>query len=86
MLKPQPDFVCAICQRNIDMRWKFGSRRRANETLPPLCGSCEHLYSQGVGKPSGGTFLDRRMAAQVLALATALHDEAARQQWGHRYV
>lgn len=73
----EPDFVCAICQRRIDMRW---NRRGPDETLPPVCRSCEREYSRPA-TVKGGSFRDRRVAAQIDALAEALRCEAARKSW-----
>ena len=78
------DFECAICQRRIDMRWN--PRRGSGATLPPVCLYCEGIYSRGHGKPSGGTFRDRRTVTQGLALAEALRCEAAHKKWESLYV
>lgn len=76
------DFTCAICCRVVDMRWNFGrGPGRRGATLPPLCAYCEGSYTQGVGKPSSGSFADRRTAMQIAALAEGLRTEAARKSW-----
>lgn len=77
--QPEPDFTCAICQRNIEMRWNF---RRPSEALPPICLSCEQVFSEGVGKPTAGSMRDRRMVRQGVALTEALRTAAAHRTWG----
>jgi hypothetical protein len=64
------------------MRWE---RRGPDRAIPPICTSCEKWHSEGVGKPAGGSFRDRREVRRGVALANALHDEAARKQWGDKY-
>lgn len=76
------DFTCAICQRRIEMRWNFG---RSDAILPPICLSCERLYTEGVRAPSAGAFRDRRNAVRILALAEAINSEVGRQQWEARH-
>jgi hypothetical protein len=72
----EPDFMCAICQRGVQMRW---NRRGPDAIRPPLCRYCEHDYSRGQGAPKVGAFADRRIVTQGLALAEALRCEAARK-------
>jgi hypothetical protein len=79
MNKAQQDFVCAICQRPVEMRW---NRHGPDETLPPLCRCCEAEFSRGVGKPADGSFRDRRIIRQGYALTEALRTAAAHQKWG----
>ena len=74
----EEDFTCAICQRSISMRWNHRGRDRQ---ISPVCTHCESWYSEGIGKPTAGSFMDRRMVARGLALSVALHDTAARQKW-----
>ncbi|HEY9219574.1 MAG TPA: hypothetical protein VIO94_16115 [Phenylobacterium sp.] len=77
------NFVCAICQRSIEMRWNCAG---PGEIIPPVCRYCEKAYSRGIGRPLVGSFRDRRIITQGFALAEALRDEAARKTWGSRYV
>lgn len=77
-------FTCVICRHSVDMRWNH--LRGPGQIVPPICLSCERSYSHGVGKPKGGTFRDRRNVMRGVALAEALHSEAARQNWKARYV
>lgn len=79
-MKREDDFTCAACERRVSMQfvYKLGAPW---SPLPPLCVSCERDYSRGVGKPSGGSYRDRRQAIQLLALSEALRCEAARQSW-----
>lgn len=73
------DFTCAICLRKVDMRWERPWRKDCN--IAPICRSCEVWYSRGIGKPTAGSFMDRRNVARGLALAEALKSEAGRQTW-----
>lgn len=84
-IRPGADFVCAICQHNIEMRWN-PKGPRAN--IPPLCWSCENESgydwagrARNRSKPSGGNFLDRRKAVQILALAEAIEQQANRVKY-----
>lgn len=79
----EEDFTCAICQRSICMRWPGRGR---DAQIAPVCTYCERSYSEGRGKPTAGSFMDRRMVVRVIALAEALHDAAARMQWEPRHV
>lgn len=73
-----PDFICAICKRTIEMRWNRPGR---SQIIPPICLYCEGEYSRGLGKPKEGSPRDRRVVAQGLALSEALRAEAARMSW-----
>lgn len=75
-------FICAICQREIDMRW---NRAGPDAQIPPVCRYCERQYSRGVGKPQHGSFRDRREWQRGVALAEALHVEAMRKTWRFDY-
>lgn len=82
---PAEDFVCAICQRNVDRRW---NPKDANEEFPPICRNCETLSHYGPygqprhrTRPTAGSFRDRRMALRIGALADALVELAANQKW-----
>lgn len=81
-------FVCAICRRQADNRWR-GSRDRH---VAPVCVSCEtisHYAWHGAIRQRGsflaGAFMDRRKARQIDALADALSAEAHRIQWENRH-
>lgn len=75
-------FRCAICDREI---WDCSGRNGRDRHLSPVCRSCEHHWTERVGKPSGGAFMDRRKAMQVTALAEALHSEAASLRWSSEH-
>lgn len=77
------NFVCAICQRDVDMRWSFSVR--AHTSFAPICFSCERWYSGRVGKPDGGSFRDRREVQRGVAIAEALRTEAMRQTWSETH-
>lgn len=77
-----PSFTCTVCQRDVSMRWWV--RRDAWSHQAPLCIVCERGY--GVKKmPPFGTFRDRRMASQILALSNALESEARRSSFFPEY-
>ena len=76
-------FTCAICQREISLRW---NRKGRDETIPPICFYCEQEYGgKGVFTSTAGAFRDRREVTRGLALAEALRSEAARKKWGKIY-
>lgn len=75
-------FQCAICNREV-RDWPNRSGR--DKHLNPLCRGCEHRYSERTGRPRHGAMLDRRKAMQLLALADALHGEAASQKWNRQH-
>jgi hypothetical protein len=82
------DFTCAVCKRAATNRWNYSPR---DFERPPVCKSCEaikgynHTGARYRTKPSGGTFRDRRNAIRIDALADALSDEAAKQNWSIHY-
>lgn len=71
-------FRCAICDREIR---DYPGRNGRDRHLAPVCRVCEHYWTERVGKPAGGSFMDRRKAMQITALAEALHSKAASIQW-----
>ena len=71
-------FFCAIC--GFDVRDYYHGAGHLSP-IAPVCRSCEQHYGTKVGSP--GTFRDRRVAAQISALAVALHGEASAQKWRH---
>lgn len=75
-----PSFDCAICERHIENRWP-GPRQIWS--LPPVCRYCETTWSARVVPK--GAFRDRRVVAQISALANALESAALHQQWGGLY-
>jgi len=77
----EPDFVCVVCRRDIEMRWH--RRNGRDRVVPPVCRHCESTY--GSRPPQAGDFMDRRKAVQVSALAEALRTAAAHQKWGGPY-
>lgn len=73
------DFVCAICEYTISMRWNMPGSGR---TIPPICRVCESRYGPTSANLDGaGTFLDRRLVRQGLALAIALDSHARFRFW-----
>lgn len=74
----EPDFTCAICQCNVEMRWSMGRRF---DPLAPICRYCEMEYGGNGRGQSGGAFRDRREVVRGMALAEALRCEAAQQKW-----
>lgn len=80
MVARETDFVCAICDRSVDMRWNSVG---VNEVIPPLCRYCETHYGPRSRTLDGaGTFRDRRIVIQSLALAEALNGHAHVRLWG----
>jgi hypothetical protein len=65
-----PVFTCVICQRHINGLWPGPFRMWS---IPPVCRYCEGVWGK---EPGSGSFRDRRMAAQILALSTKLDCEA----------
>ena len=74
-----PNFVCVACEREVDRRWWNPSDR--NRSLPPICYGCERRYTEGTGKPRHGSFMDRRNALRIAALAECLLGSAGAKQW-----
>lgn len=89
-------FDCAVCERRIvpEIHHISGQLSGRDRNVPPLCKQCEH----GVGKVCGlnssrrsipqiyhGSFMDRRIASQIAALAEALDVEANRIIWSKQY-
>jgi hypothetical protein len=71
-------FVCAICEREVR---DYPNRRGPDRSLDPVCRYCEKYWTERVGKPAFGSFMDRRRAMQVSALSEALHTKARHKQW-----
>lgn len=72
-------FRCQICQHDIVDIPRNGRERH----LRPLCQYCERSYCDR--KPTHGAFMDRRLAAQISALANALSGEAYQIEWSRKY-
>ena len=83
MISQEPDFCCAICERKVSTRFCSVGR---DEELAPVCRWCERDYAEGTGKPTVGSFRDRRNAIRIYVLAEALHTAAMRIQWSTQYV
>lgn len=73
-------FTCAICRRDVV---DYPDRNGRERHLAPLCRFCEGYY--GDRKPMAGAFMDRRLAVQISALASALTGEAHSKQWSARH-
>ena len=85
----EPDFICAICQKAVDCRW---NPRGSGRQIPPICNICERVSGYDWnGRPryrtnlKGGTFMDRRNATRILALADELSQAAKRIEWSKQY-
>lgn len=77
------DFICAVCQHPVSMTW---NRRGPDEIIPPLCRWCEGHYGRRDWRMDGaGTFRDRRIVRQGLALAEALASHASVKEWEGRH-
>ncbi len=71
-------FVCAICEREVrDYAFRVGRDRH----LAPVCKLCEHMWTEGTGRPKDGSMMDRRKAMQIIALSNALHNSAALREY-----
>lgn len=82
MMSSHPDFCCVICERQVSTRW---SSVGPTEEQSPVCRYCEGQFAQGVGKPTAGSFRDRRNAIRIYALAEALRTAAMRIHWSTQY-
>jgi hypothetical protein len=80
----ESDFTCAICERVISMRFNVYHAGR-NKQHAPICAGCETEWARNIGKPEGGSFMDRRMVARGNAIAEALHSAALRQKWSNHH-
>lgn len=77
-LKPKfADFVCVICRRLKSMQYEHKLSRTT--PIPPICFGCETEYAPM--NRQCGSFMDRRKARQIGALAEALRCEAAYTEW-----
>ncbi len=59
-------FTCAICEREIRDYPKRTGRYRQ---IAPICSYCQQVWAK---EPGHGAFMDRRIAAQIGALASCL--------------
>ena len=75
-------FVCGICEREV-RDWPGRDGRHRN--VEPICLRCEHIWTDRIGRPQAGAFMDRRKAMHVIALSNALHNEASVKQWEARH-
>ena len=74
-------FRCTICEREI-----YDIPRNGRDCqLSPICRGCESRWTERMGKPKAGSFMDRRKAMQIAALAEALHSKAASLKWSAEY-
>lgn len=67
-------FICAICEREIRDHPKRTGRYRQIE---PICSYCLHVWAK---EPMHGAFMDRRIAAQINALALSISTTAYQKQ------
>lgn len=81
-------FTCIACQREIKpMCWTTMRDR----DVPPICYRCEVEHStvsifprpRTIGKPKGGTHMDRRQAIRLFAIASALEQTALQMKWNN---
>lgn len=85
----EPDFTCACCNQLIICRW---NPRGWGRQIPPVCNDCERVSGfdwtgrpRLRGWPSGGSYMDRRNAVRILALADNLAALANRIEWSQRH-
>ena len=79
MIVNVPNFVCSVCERDVDRRWWNLRDRKRN--LPPICSYCEQYYAARIGPPKRGSAMDRRNAMRIAALAEAILGAAGIKQW-----
>jgi hypothetical protein len=77
------NFICVACEREVDRRWWSARDRRRN--LPPICSYCESRYTGRASEPKNGTFMDRRNAVRIAALAECLLGTAGCKEWEQRH-
>jgi hypothetical protein len=70
-------FTCAICQREANVNWW------CRDGIAPICSYCE--THQTPNPRPFGSFMDRRMARRLFAIAQAVDTEARHQIWGRKY-
>lgn len=86
----QPPFTCAICQRATAPKIWTTARDR---DVAPICYRCEVEYTtvssfprdRRIGKPKGGSHMDRRHAMRLCAMAEALSITANQIKWSAKY-
>lgn len=59
-------FTCAICEREIR---DYPKRKGRYRQVAPICSYCQQVWAK---EPGHGAFMDRRIAAQIGALASRL--------------
>lgn len=67
-------FTCALCERDI---YDWADRKGKYRQIDPICNYCVSVWGK---EPSHGAFMDRRIAARLLAAADKLATEAYRKQ------
>ena len=84
---PPADFTCAIC----GFQPRISSWSTRDPEFGPICKVCERVSGYDWAsraryrtKPSGGSFMDRRNAVRLLALADELAATANRIKWSKR--
>jgi|GEM_PF-2082213 len=83
-----PCFICIACKRKVEpVTWTTMRDR----DVPPICYRCEVEHTtvsvfpsaRFVGKPMGGTHMDRRQAMRLYAMADALETTARQMKWNN---
>jgi hypothetical protein len=74
-------FDCCACQREVH-DYDHTIRNGRDRALAPLCRGCEY---DGKFVGHAGSFMDRRKARQIDALADALSSLAHRIEFGRKY-
>ncbi len=76
----RPLFIC-VCCREVEKNHDHLQAKGKTRSLEPVCQWCEH--ERGDTAPTGGAFMDRRMARIVSALANTLAQEAHSKEAGY---
>jgi len=83
-------FVCAICQSESHNQWS--PRHGPGVEISPICCICERLSGYDWAgrpryrtKPNGGSFMDRRNATRILALADTIAGTATQIKWSKKH-
>lgn len=82
---------CAICARDMS-KDDWNPRYGPGKEVPPICCICERVSGYDWAgrpryrtKPTGGSFMDRRNATRILALAEALATTATQIEWSKKH-
>lgn len=85
-------FICIVCGKDVS-RERWLPERGPGREIAPICCVCERVSgfdwagrARYRTKPTGGSFMDRRNATRVLALAEELAALAKQTEWSGKHV